>query len=32
MQILVDLPNQAARKDMLVKLLGDRATPDIDYE
>jgi hypothetical protein len=31
MQILVDLPNQAARKNMVEKLLSDRATNDIDY-
>lgn len=32
MKILVDLPNQPARKNMVEKLLSDRAAPDIDYE
>lgn len=32
MQILVDLPNKPARRDMVQKLIGDRAAKDIDYE
>ena len=30
-KILVDLPNQEARKDMVVKLVGDRTSSDIDF-
>jgi SpoVK/Ycf46/Vps4 family AAA+-type ATPase len=30
-KILVDLPNHAARKNMVEKLLSDRSVPDIDY-
>ena len=31
-KILVDLPNHLARKDMVVKLVGDRTASDIDFE
>ena len=32
MKILVDLPNQEARKDMIGKLVGDRTSGEVDFE
>ena len=32
MKILVDLPNQEARKDMIGKLVGDRTSSEVDFE